>query len=186
MASCQAFHRLPGTRRTGGSSASLQRRSSSRSSPSRARAARARRRRGSGGTVVYGTRNEPPCFNVLVPVCSSVDVDGRVPGLVFRGAYKPDPRNTLQPDLDSNVEFTRTAPFTLTYHIRPEAHWSDEVEISAQDFVFQAPRSPGALPSRQGQLDARPDHGSERPCTRSEDCPGRPLHAHCGLARPVR
>lgn len=89
-----------------------------------------------GGTVVYGFRNEPPCLNVLVPVCSSVNADGRVPGLVLRGAFKVDPRNTLQPDLVSNVEFTRTVPFTLTYHIRPEAHWSDGVEISAQDFVF--------------------------------------------------
>ncbi len=88
-----------------------------------------------GGTVVYGTPNEPPCLNILIPVCSSVPADGFVPGLVLKGAFKIDPGNTFRPDL-ATVEFTRKPPFTLTYHIRPEAHWSDGVPISAQDFVF--------------------------------------------------
>src|SRR4029453_11151568 len=30
----------------------------------------------------------------------------------------------------------RNPPFTLTYHIRPEAQWSDGVPVSAGDFVF--------------------------------------------------
>ena len=139
-----------------------------------------------GGTVVYGFRNEPPCFNVLVPVCSSVNADGRVPGLVLRGAFKPDPRNTLQLDLVSKVEFTRTAPFTLTYHIRPEAHWSDGVEISAQDFVFTHRAIQKYFPWEGRQLDLRPDHGSKRACARPEDSQGRPPHALCGLAKPVQ
>jgi peptide/nickel transport system substrate-binding protein len=89
-----------------------------------------------GGTVVYAAGNEPPCLNILIPACSSVVAGWAVPGLVLKGAFSFAPGNTLRAQLVSNVEFTRTPPFTLTYHIRPKAHWSDGVQISAQDFVF--------------------------------------------------
>ena len=32
--------------------------------------------------------------------------------------------------------FTTKPPFTLTYHIRPEARWSDGAQITARDFLF--------------------------------------------------
>ena len=86
--------------------------------------------------MVYAAGSEPPCLNVLIPACSSVTAGWAVPGLVLKGAFSFAPGNTLRAQLVSNVEFTRTPPFTLTYHIRPEAHWSDGVQISAQDFVF--------------------------------------------------
>ena len=33
-------------------------------------------------------------------------------------------------------DFTTTPPLTITYHIRPEARWSDGVPVTAHDFVF--------------------------------------------------
>ncbi len=88
-----------------------------------------------GGTVVYVAGNEPPCLNVLITACSVI-AGWSVPELVLKGAFSFAPGNTLRPQLVSNVDYTTQPPFTLIYHIRPEAHWSDGVQISAQDFVF--------------------------------------------------
>ena len=41
----------------------------------------------------------------------------------------------MRPNLVSHVEHTNKPP-TLTYHIRPEARWSDGIPVSAKDFVF--------------------------------------------------
>ena len=46
------------------------------------------------------------------------------------------PDFTYEESLVSRVDFTRRRPFTLTYHIRPEARWSDGVPVTAQDFIF--------------------------------------------------
>jgi peptide/nickel transport system substrate-binding protein len=89
-----------------------------------------------GGAVVFAT-NEPSCLNdFLVAACEQVNAGPPVSFLVFKGAFKLAPDYTLRPDLVSSVEFTTKPPYTLTYHIRPEAHWSDGVQISAKDFVF--------------------------------------------------
>lgn len=88
-----------------------------------------------GGTVIHVAGNEPPCLNVLIPACS-VTAGWSVPELVLKGAFSLAPGNTLRPELVSTVAYSREPPFTLTYHIRPDAHWSDGVPISAQDFVF--------------------------------------------------
>ena len=55
---------------------------------------------------------------------------------VLPGAFVLAPDFTFKEQLVSHVEYTRTPPFTLTYHIRPEARWSDGVPVSAADFVF--------------------------------------------------
>ena len=39
-----------------------------------------------------------------------------------------------KPRLEGRLHERR--PFTLTYHIRPEARWSDGVPVTAQDFIF--------------------------------------------------
>jgi peptide/nickel transport system substrate-binding protein len=57
-------------------------------------------------------------------------------GTVLPGAFGVGPDLTLRPNLVSVVDVTRAPPFTLTYHIRPEARWSDGTPVSARDFVF--------------------------------------------------
>lgn len=88
-----------------------------------------------GGTVAIFARgmSEPPCLNFLVSPCAEINPPIHA---VLDGAYSAGPRFTLRPELVSDVDFTTKPPFTLTYHIRPEAHWSDGVQISAKDFVF--------------------------------------------------
>jgi peptide/nickel transport system substrate-binding protein len=87
-----------------------------------------------GGTVVVWGQSEPACLNWLES-CGQSLVAAGVRGVVLEGAFSLGPRH-LAPELVSRVEFTRRPPFTLTYHIRPEARWSDGVPVGASDFVF--------------------------------------------------
>jgi ABC-type transport system substrate-binding protein len=90
-----------------------------------------------GGTVVVGTLPEPGCINAYLERCSSnLPAVGSLMGLALRGAFRIGPDHAFRPDLVSNVEYTTTPPYTFTYHIRPEARWSDRVHVTARDFVF--------------------------------------------------
>ena len=88
-----------------------------------------------GGTVVvpgiFGGTVEPSCLN---PVRDCIRAFEHLED-VLEGAFETTP-NRVRPNLVTKVEYTRTPPFTLTYHIRPEARWSDGVPITARDFVF--------------------------------------------------
>jgi peptide/nickel transport system substrate-binding protein len=53
---------------------------------------------------------------------------------VLAGAFASGPHG-WRPELVSQYTLT-TDPFTVTYHIRPEARWSDGAPVSAGDFVF--------------------------------------------------
>jgi peptide/nickel transport system substrate-binding protein len=90
----------------------------------------------SGGTVVlpYG---EPTCFNPLVQAChlGVVQFPVHITSLVLWGAFEIGPDFTWRPRLVSHVT-VRRQPFTLTYHIRPQARWSDGAPVTARDFVF--------------------------------------------------
>jgi len=86
----------------------------------------------SGGTVtIVGT--EPPCLSVLVSPCKELLLPIRS---VLYGAFELGPDFVRRPKLVSHVDFTTKPPFTLTYHIRPDASWSDGTPITARDFVF--------------------------------------------------
>ena len=70
---------------------------------------------------------------------------------VLQKPYEVGPDFTNKESLVSTVDYTRRPPFTLTYHIRPEAHWSDGVPVTAQDFIFtlQAIRRHGSRDVRE-------------------------------------
>lgn len=94
-----------------------------------------------GGTVVIGPLALGSGARDQVPACLSFFVGCPVNNMwvvfsqVLEGAFKVGPNTTYRPNLVSRV--TRTEePFTLTYHIRPEARWSDGVPVTASDFVF--------------------------------------------------
>jgi peptide/nickel transport system substrate-binding protein len=85
-----------------------------------------------GGTVVVAMNSlaEPTCLG-WDPVCLGrwqwLD---KVLALPFR--LGPD---GVRNDLVGRHSLTKD-PFTVTFHIRPEARWSDGVPISARDFAF--------------------------------------------------
>jgi peptide/nickel transport system substrate-binding protein len=87
-----------------------------------------------GGVVVVqlGPIGEPPCLRTWARACSAQG--GLWPSKVLASAFTPGP-DGWRPDLVSEYTLTKD-PFTVTYHIRAEARWSDGVRVSAQDFVF--------------------------------------------------
>ena len=99
-----------------------------------------------GGTLVFGGRiSEPPCLNVLVSSCTESGTTSIVAEMILQPAFDVGPDYTFRPRLVSGVAFTRQPPYTLTYHIRPRAQWSDGTPITAQDFKF----------THQARLDVR-------------------------------
>ena len=86
-----------------------------------------------GGTLVVGRPSfaEPACLNPFT--CT----DSGDPALtqVLEGAFEVGPDLVPRPNLVSDVTTGRNPP-SLTYHIRPEARWSDGVPVTARDFQF--------------------------------------------------
>ena len=92
-----------------------------------------------GGTVVFGPVREPACLATFLPICRGVALTPAfewVSENVVPPAYIVDRDFVLRPRLVSDVDYTTRPPFTLTYHLRPEARWSDGAAITARDFVF--------------------------------------------------
>jgi ABC-type transport system substrate-binding protein len=89
-----------------------------------------------GGTLVIRLLGpEPACLNVLPMSCNE---GGQAfwSEKVLQKPFDVGPDFTYEESLVSRVDYTRRRPFTLTYHIRPEARWSDGVPVTAQDFIF--------------------------------------------------
>ena len=89
--------------------------------------------RGGTVTVSQGVFSPPPCLNVLL---RSATLPAPTRREVLRGRSRSRFDAVLRENLVTRVDFTTKPPFTLTYHIRPEAQWSDGVPITARDFVF--------------------------------------------------
>jgi peptide/nickel transport system substrate-binding protein len=91
----------------------------------------------SGGTLVIRLLGpEPACLNVLPMSCNQGGQAGGWDEKVLQKPFEVGPDFTHEERLVSMVDHTSRRPFTLTYHIRPEARWSDGVPITAQDFIF--------------------------------------------------
>ena len=92
-------------------------------------------------------------------------------------------------------DVTKTPPFTLTYHIRPEARWSDGTPVSARDFVFTHETSlstggratpglrAGAGPGRQRSPARCPDREGGAPLALRRLAPAVPVRAPGACAR---
>jgi len=94
-----------------------------------------------GGTIVVGLPGaEPACLNVVDVRCDTGTFFMLAPRVLLP-AYAFGPDLTARPVLVSGVDYTRRPPFTLTYHIRPEARWNDGVPVTARDFVFTSKAS---------------------------------------------
>jgi peptide/nickel transport system substrate-binding protein len=91
-----------------------------------------------GGTAVVGLETSPACLNVLAASCSTA-ISGWVTENTLLGAYRVTPGLFFKPVLVAGADIkhaTAQHPFSVTYHIRPEAVWSDDVPVSADDFIF--------------------------------------------------
>jgi peptide/nickel transport system substrate-binding protein len=88
-----------------------------------------------GGAIVIASQ-EQTCLNMLLRACRSGGIS-LLPAIkqVLGGAFEVTSDLTYRPNLVSRYEVA-TKPFTVTYHIRPEAVWSDGRPVSARDFEF--------------------------------------------------
>ncbi len=105
-----------------------------------------------GGTLTFGSSSrEPACLNVLLAECIPPQVTRYIVDLILEQPFGVGSDFEFGPRLVSSVAFTRRPPFTLTYHIRPEARWSDGIPVTARDFLFtlQAIRTTGTPEERE-------------------------------------
>ncbi|MCV7312710.1 ABC transporter family substrate-binding protein [Mycobacterium paraffinicum] len=71
-------------------------------------------------------------------------VNAAISALVLPSAFRPVPdpgtptgsRWEMDPTLLESAEVTSQSPFTVTYKIRPEAQWTDNAPIAADDFWY--------------------------------------------------
>jgi len=95
-----------------------------------------------GGTLTIGAEQEPDCFDWLGTCAGSswglwmAEVNTIPLAYVASGvganlSYIPGPVLAGTPTVTSNPE-------TITYKINPDAHWSDNVPITCDDFVYTA------------------------------------------------
>ncbi len=92
-----------------------------------------------GRSSYGGPFGEPACLTPLRDECAPGSTAlslGFIASKVLEAPFDVGPDLTWRPRLVSNVTVTTRPPITLTYHIRPEARWSDGVPITAADFVF--------------------------------------------------
>ncbi len=83
-----------------------------------------------GGTLEAASFGD--CLNTWF-VCGGGATE--ITNAVILGAYQVSPDLTYHPMLVSGATL-RDHPFSVTYHIRPRATWSDGVPVTAADFVF--------------------------------------------------
>ncbi len=88
-----------------------------------------------GGTVVVGPVQEPTCLNPLLVSCEGVTAFW-VLEKVLAKSFVVTPALSQERELLSQATVTKTAPFAVTYVIRPSARWSDGVPVTARDFIF--------------------------------------------------
>jgi peptide/nickel transport system substrate-binding protein len=91
-----------------------------------------------GGTAVVGLEQSPACLNLLAAACNT-QISYWATENTLLGAYRVTPGFFFKPLLVEGADVKRPTarrPFSVTYHIRPEAVWSDGVPVSADDFIF--------------------------------------------------
>lgn len=90
-----------------------------------------------GGTVVFGPVAESVCLNpIRLQPCGVGPQMTWIWDKVLLPAFAMAPDFTKRPALVSGVTLAKGPPFAVTFHIRPEARWSDGVQIGSRDFAF--------------------------------------------------
>jgi len=89
----------------------------------------------SGGTVVFGAEQEPPCLNGFLSGCNNTWTSWTV-GTQQRGLYIENPDYSITPDLAQSAKIIKTKPETIAVTIKKKAVWSDGVPVTYQDFVY--------------------------------------------------
>lgn len=95
-----------------------------------------------GGSVVFAAEQWPECLNPVNSCANSswlvwsvlVHVLPRLMELTTEGTYRASPVLTEAPSLENGM--ITQDPFTVTYHLRDDAVWSDGTPITSADIRF--------------------------------------------------
>ena len=88
-----------------------------------------------GGRVVFGAEQEPPCLNGYLSGCNNTWTSWTV-GTQYRGLMIEKPDFTFALDIAQSMKLVKTRPMTLAVKIKKQAVWSDGVPITAADFIY--------------------------------------------------
>jgi peptide/nickel transport system substrate-binding protein len=87
-----------------------------------------------GQTAVVGVEFDGPCLNAVLVECNFF-WSYAIAGTALAGAFRVLPDFSFEPVLVDRVD-VQAQPFTLTYHIKQQAVWSDGTPVSSDDFIF--------------------------------------------------
>src|SRR5262249_32079607 len=90
----------------------------------------------SGGKVVFGAEQEPPCLNLFLAGCANTWTLWLNYNTQFRSLLIQKPDYTFRPDLADSAKLVSRKPETLAIHIRKNAVWSDGVPVTWKDFQY--------------------------------------------------
>ena len=102
--------------------------------------------------VVVGAEQDVACLNPVLTTCNGFWTTSIV-GIALPGAYRVAPDYSYEPMLVEHVDVATAPGFSLTYHLKVQAVWSDGVPVSADDLIFtwQTIMNPNVdVPSRSG------------------------------------
>lgn len=89
-----------------------------------------------GSTITIGAEEFPPVLNMITPEGNG-QWTGMIVGPALARGYKLLPDFSYEPWIfDKDCTVPLVSPFTVDCTIRPEAKWSDNVPITADDFKF--------------------------------------------------
>jgi peptide/nickel transport system substrate-binding protein len=90
----------------------------------------------SGGTLTVGAQQFPInsfCGNALNNIAWCYYMFNETTTL---SAYEQTPDLGYKPELVTGADVDEGPPFSVTFHIKPEAEWNDGTPVSSKDFVF--------------------------------------------------
>ncbi len=89
-----------------------------------------------GSVVTVGAEEFPPVLNMITPEGNG-QWTGMIVGPALARGYKLLPDFSYEPWIfDKDCTVPTTTPFTVDCTLRPEAKWSDNVPLTADDFKF--------------------------------------------------
>jgi ABC-type transport system substrate-binding protein len=86
-------------------------------------------------TVVVGMEQDASCLNFLLNACDEF-WPASIVGVALPGAYRQAPDFSYEPMLVDRVDVATAPVFSLTYHVKPQAVWSDGTPVGADDLIF--------------------------------------------------
>jgi peptide/nickel transport system substrate-binding protein len=115
-----------------------------------------------GGTVTFALDQEPTGWNINTANDSLAALQN-LTILVYPQAFDttPDFDVVMNEDLLESAEQTSDDPQTIEYKINPDAVWSDDTPITADDFIYNWKIQNGKLDADLGEADPEDENADE-------------------------